>query len=63
MSRKKIIKRGLIIMVLGILVAVSIFLSYWFMPHRDVQAAPIDYNVTSTGLVKEYLNNADKANS
>jgi len=35
----------------------------WLMPHRNVQATAVDFNLTSSELVQEYLNNSQKANS
>ena len=32
------------------------------MPHRDIQATALDFNLTSSELVQEYLDNSQKAN-
>ena len=59
MNRKKII----IVVAVVILGGVALFLSQWFMPHRDVQNTAIDIHITSKNLVAEYLQDASKANN
>ncbi len=59
MKKGKII--GLIALA-GIIIGGGIFSYMWFMPHRDVQASPIDIEITSDKLVQEYLDDAEKAN-
>jgi hypothetical protein len=63
MKRKKIIKWVSILFVVGIITGGSIFAYYWFMPPRDTQATPIDYNLTADALVQEYLSSPDQANN
>jgi len=60
--KKSILKKIGIVFVVGILIAGGIVYYLFNKPHRDVQAAKIDYNVTSTEIVSQYLDNADTAN-
>jgi hypothetical protein len=62
MKRKKIIKAGIIIAVIGIVAAASIGLYMFNMPHRDVQKTEADYTFTSSQIVNEYLADASAAN-
>lgn len=62
MKRKKVVKRILIIAGAGIVIAVSIVLYIMFKPHRDTQAAPVDFNLTASELVQESLDDPDAAN-
>ncbi len=62
MSKKKII-RLLVIAVLGaVVIGAGIVLYLFNKPHRDVQAASIDFSTTSRALVEEYFASAEKAN-
>jgi len=58
----KIIKWGLIIIVSGLFIGGGVIFYLFNMPHRDIQAAEIDYEMTATQLVKEYLDNSRTAN-
>jgi hypothetical protein len=62
MKRKKIIKAGIIVTVIGIVAAASIGLYMFNMPHRDVQKMEADYTFTSSQIVNEYLADASAAN-
>ncbi|MDB4583096.1 OB-fold putative lipoprotein [Draconibacterium sp.] len=62
MKKKNIIKTGIIVAVLGILIAGAIGLYLFNMPHRDVQSAKADYSITASAVVAEYLTNKDAAN-
>lgn len=57
MNKKRIIKIGLIIIAVGIVGAVSIGAYLFNKPHRDVQAADVDFTMNSKDLVQEYLDN------
>lgn len=59
---RKIIKWGLILFAAGLVVAVGIALYLFNMPHRDVQASKVDYEVSAKQLVQEYLTDAQSAN-
>jgi len=61
--KKKIIKWGLILLVSGLVIGGGIVFYLFNMPHRDVQAAAVDYEITATQLVQEYLDNAQAANN
>ena len=60
--KKSILKRIGIVFIVGILIAGGIVYYLFNKPHRDVQATAIDYNVTSTEIVSQYLDNVDNAN-
>jgi hypothetical protein len=62
MKRGKIIKAVIIIAVAGIIIAGAVGLYMFNMPHRNVQKANADYNLTSSQIVKEYLTDKDLAN-
>lgn len=62
MRKRKIIKIILLLGLVGVLTAGGIILYLFNMPHRDVQATTSDYRVKASGLVTEYLENAEKAN-
>lgn len=62
MKRKKIIKWSLLLVLVGVLIGGSIFLYMWFMPHRNVQDTPVDFKITTTELVNEYINDSETAN-
>ena len=62
MKKKKIIKWSLRLFIIGLTTAISVFLYVWLMPHRDIQATALDFNLTSSELVQEYLDNSQKAN-
>ena len=60
--KRKIIRYSLITIALVVVIGGSYAAYVWFMPHRDVQAAPVDYNIAATQLVNEYLEDATMAN-
>ena len=61
--KKKIIKWGLIVLVGGLVVGGGIVLYLFNMPHRDVQAAIADYEISANQLVREYLDDSKAANN
>lgn len=61
-SKNKIIRYAAIIFALGFAVAISIVLYMFNMPHRNVQAERVDYQLTATEIVNEYLNNYNISN-
>ncbi len=63
MKRKKIIKAGIIVAIIGVVIAGAVGLYLFNMPHRDVQNADADYAFTSTQIVNEYLADMDAANT
>ncbi len=63
MKKKKIIRIGIITAVAGIVIAGAVVLYLFNMPHRDVQSAKSDFNLTSSQLVAEYLADAASANT
>ncbi|MDA3818625.1 MAG: hypothetical protein PF486_14680 [Prolixibacteraceae bacterium] len=63
MKRKKLISAGIIVVVVaGIIITGAIGFYMFNMPHRNVQSAKTDYQLTATALVAEYLENAGAAN-
>ncbi|MDP2338433.1 MAG: hypothetical protein Q8N05_18680 [Bacteroidota bacterium] len=62
MEKRKIIKAGIILLVAGIVIAGSVGLYLFNMPHRNVQKAAADYNLTSSQIVTEYLTDKESAN-
>ena len=62
MKKKKILKIGIIIVIIGIVIGGGIGLYMFNMPHRDVQSSDVDYSLTSTQIVSEYLKNSNTAN-
>jgi len=61
--KKKIIKWGLILLVSGTVIGGGIILYLFNMPHRDVQATSVDYQMEAKHLVDEYLNDVIAANN
>lgn len=61
-KKKKIVKRLLIVGVIGLVVGGSVFAYFWFMPHRDVKNTVADHSIKGVELVEEYLKDADAAN-
>lgn len=62
MKKKKIFKIIGIIAVAGIVIGGGAGLYLFNMPHRDVQSAKVDYSVTSSQIVLEYLSDKTVAN-
>ena len=62
MNKKKVIKIIAILAVAGIAIGGGIGLYMFNMPHRDVQSAKIDYSLTSSQIVSEYLKDKTSAN-
>ena len=60
--KKKIIKIGIIVIVVGLLIAGSVGYYMFNQPHRDVQSMKADLQMESSELVKEYLTDANSAN-
>jgi RecG-like helicase len=63
MKKKKLLKTALILVAAGIIIAGSIGLYMFFMPHRDVQKAKTDFYLTASELVNEYLADRNGANT
>jgi hypothetical protein len=60
---KKIVKRGFIIIALGIVIGGGVFLYMFFQPHRDIQATNTDFQLEAKQIVDEYLKDANAANN
>jgi len=62
MEKRKIIKIGLILALVGVLVAGSVGFYMFNVPHRDVQSQEVDFSLTTSEIVSEYLSDMDAAN-
>jgi len=62
MKRRKIIKIGAIIALAGLLIGGGVGLYMFNMPHRNVQNAEVDFVLSSTQIVSEYLSDKQTAN-
>jgi len=62
MKRKKVIKTIIILGIIAFMTGGGIGLYLFNMPHRDVQSAKVDYSLTSSQIVSEYLSNREAAN-
>ena len=60
--KKQTIKRGLILMIIGVATGGAAILYMFNMPHRDVQSANADFQIEASALVNEYLTDALVAN-
>lgn len=60
--KKSVLKKIGIVAVVGILIAGAVVFYMFNKPHRDVQAANIDFNLTTNEIVSEYLNDSEAAN-
>jgi len=59
---KKLLKKTGLLVFAGLAAAAGVGIYMFNMPHRDVQAATADYEITASALVEEYLANAADAN-
>ena len=62
MKRKKIIRIASIVVLAGLLIGGGVGLYMFNMPHRDVQSAKVNYVLTSSEIVSEYLTDKVVAN-
>ncbi|MCF6222842.1 MAG: OB-fold putative lipoprotein [Flavobacteriaceae bacterium] len=62
MTKNKIIKSTLTILVVGVLIVSGIAYYMFNMPHRNVQNTSTDYQLTATSIVDEYLKDPNLAN-
>ncbi len=60
--KKKILKIGLIVGISAIVIGGAVALYMFNMPHRDVQSTNIDFRLSASDLVTEYLNDGLLAN-
>ncbi len=61
--KKRILKWGLILLVSGIIIGGAVIYFMFNQPHRNIQAATVDYKLETSALVKEFLTDATKANN
>lgn len=61
--KNKTLKRIGIVVIIGVIIASGIIFYMFNKPHRDVQAAQTDYNLTTAEIVSQYLKNEDTANN
>ena len=62
MTKKRVIKFIVIVALSVVVIGAAIGLYLFNKPHRNVQAAEVDFSVTSSALVEEYLTSPEKAN-
>jgi hypothetical protein len=62
MKKKKLLRIIAILGIAGFIIAGGVGIYMFKMPQRDVQSARIDFSVTSTQIVNEYLDDQDAAN-
>lgn len=60
---KKSIKTAIYILAVGVLVVGGVGLYLFNLPHRNIQSTKTDFEITAAGLVAEYLENPQVANS
>ncbi|WP_416864221.1 MAG: OB-fold protein [Imperialibacter sp.] len=60
--KNKLIKRGIIVVAIGLAAGVLYAVYLFNMPHRDVQASNADFELEAGELVSEYLANPEAAN-
>ena len=62
MTKKRVIKFIVIVALSVVVIGAAIGLYLFNKPHRNVQAAEVDFSITSSALVEEYLTSPEKAN-
>ena len=62
MKKKKILKIAAILIIAGVIIGGSIGLYMFNMPQRNVQTAKVDYTLTGSQIVAEYLAGKEAAN-
>jgi hypothetical protein len=62
MKKKKILKIAAIIIIAGLVIGGGIGLYMFNMPQRNVQTAKVDYTLTGSQIVTEYLAEKEAAN-
>jgi hypothetical protein len=62
MKKKKVIKIVAILGIAGLLIGGGIGLYMFNKPHRNIQSADVDYTLTASEIVSEYLTEIDAAN-
>ncbi|HAM10864.1 MAG: hypothetical protein A2X05_18740 [Bacteroidetes bacterium GWE2_41_25] len=62
MKKKKILKIAAILIIAGVVIGGSIGIYMFNIPHRNVQTAKVDYTLTGSQIVAEYLTGKDAAN-
>lgn len=63
MDKKKIIKIGVFLSLGAIVMSVLLVLYMFNKPHRDIQSQGIDYSISASEIVTEYLNDKEAANA
>lgn len=62
MSKKKVIKKILIVILAIVILGGAYGAWMYFQPHRDVQSTETDYTLKSSDIVQEYLRDNQVAN-
>jgi hypothetical protein len=63
MSKKPILKKLALVVAIFVLMGGGYGLYLWNMPHRDVQAAKVDFSLTAAEFVDDYLRDGAAANA
>ena len=61
-KKRKIIKIGIILLFAGLLIGGGTVLYMFNMPHRNVQSASTDFNLSASEIITEFLDNPSDAN-
>jgi hypothetical protein len=62
MNQNKILKYALILVLIGVLAGGAVAAYIFLTPHRDVQDTKIDFKLSASAIVAEYLEDSDLAN-
>lgn len=62
MKKKTLIRTIALFVLAGLIVSIGIALYMFNMPHRDIQSAKVDYRLSNSEIVAEYLTDRDAAN-
>ncbi|MFN2262479.1 MAG: hypothetical protein ABR595_10485 [Psychroflexus sp.] len=63
MSKKKVIKKVLLVLLVLAIAGGAYGAWLYFQPHRDVQSTETDYALNASEIVNEYLKDKDAANA
>tara|TARA_R110001583_G_scaffold13561_1_gene57929 strand:+ start:3332 stop:3811 length:480 start_codon:yes stop_codon:yes gene_type:complete len=61
-KKRKIIKIGIIVLLAGLLIGGGAVIYMFNMPHRNVQSASTDFNLSASQIITEFLDSPSDAN-
>ena len=61
-KKRKIIKIGITLLLAGLLIGGGTVIYMFNMPHRNVQSASTDFNLSASQIITEFLDNPSDAN-